>query len=326
MSGPNTPTDHAGAPSDTPPSPPGAASPGPAEDNRPVLRAVLALTAVVGLAFAALVLRPATGLFSTGSAPLGRASGWVALLGIGWAIVVGTVSRDYRAAVRHLTGLTPRAERLTRTAAWLLPTAAVVLPVAALAAVNAHHRPPPTPRLPQAKLPQVPPQGGADHTAVGNAIVIVFALLILVLLVLLGRLLLNALRNRRRGPRRTRRRGPVPSRALDEQEQLAAAVGSGRQALLGADARAAVIACYAAMEESLAASGVARRIADSPSELLARAVALGTVPTGAGTALTALFREARYSRHPMGAPELDRARAALDTIARHIGQPAEGVS
>ncbi|MDH6142991.1 HAMP domain-containing protein [Kitasatospora sp. GP30] len=293
-----------------------------------MLRAALALTAVVGLAFAALILRPATGLFSTGGAPLGRASGWVALLGIGWAIVVGTVSRDYRAAVRHLTGLTPRAERLTRTAAWLLPTAAVVLPVTALAIVNAHHRPPPTPpvRLPQTKLPPVPAQGGADHTAIGNAIAIVFALLILVLAVLLGRLLLNALRKRRRVPRRTRVPGLVPSRALDEQEQLAAAVGSGRQALLGTDARAAVIACYAAMEDSLAASGVARRIADSPSELLARAVALGTVPTGAGTALTALFREARYSRHPMGVPELDRARAALDTIARHLGQPAEGVS
>jgi hypothetical protein len=63
---------------------------------------------------------------------------------------------------------------------------------------------------------------------------------------------------------------------------------------------------------------VARRIADSPSELLERAVAGGTVPAADGTALTGLFLEARYSHRPMGEPELERARSALDAIAEHL--------
>ncbi|MCC9309854.1 DUF4129 domain-containing protein [Kitasatospora sp. RB6PN24] len=328
MTGSNVWTARAEARSDAPPSPPGAApGPEPAPDDRRTLRAALTLAAVVGLAFAALMLRPATGLFSTGGAPLGRSSGWVAVLGIGWAIVVGTLSRDYRAAVRHLSGLTPRAERLTSVAAWLLLTFAVVLPITALGIVNAHHRSVPPDlavRAPAMKLPGAPrPPSGGGHATTGNVVAVVLALLVLAFAVLVGRLLLTAFRGRRR----TRHPAPVPSRVLDEQEQLAAAVGSGRQALLGTDARAAVIACYAAMEESLAASGVARRVADSPSDLLARAAALGQLPTAAGTALTALFHEARYSHHPMGSPELERARAALDTIARHLApaQPAEGV-
>ena len=62
----------------------------------------------------------------------------------------------------------------------------------------------------------------------------------------------------------------------EEQDVLAQAVDSGRRALLdGDDARAAVIACYAAMETSLAASGIARRASDSPQDLLERASAGG---------------------------------------------------
>ncbi|WP_345942855.1 DUF4129 domain-containing protein [Streptomyces sp. SID486] len=45
-----------------------------------------------------------------------------------------------------------------------------------------------------------------------------------------------------------------------------------------------------------------------------RAVA-GGLPPGAATALTALFREARYSTHPMDGNHRDRAAAALAEIA-----------
>ena len=47
---------------------------------------------------------------------------------------------------------------------------------------------------------------------------------------------------------------------------------SGRSALRTVDdARAAIIACYVAMENSLAERGAARAVADTPDELLARA-------------------------------------------------------
>ncbi|MEE4543782.1 DUF4129 domain-containing protein [Streptomyces sp. V4-01] len=105
----------------------------------------------------------------------------------------------------------------------------------------------------------------------------------------------------------------------DERELLAQAVDSGRRALLaGDDPRAAVIACYAAMEESLAASGVVRRASDSPQDLLERAVAKGLPAGDAAADLTALFREARYSRHPMDAGHRERAQAALTAIADRL--------
>jgi hypothetical protein len=112
----------------------------------------------------------------------------------------------------------------------------------------------------------------------------------------------------------------------DEQERLADAVDRGRRALLeGTDARAAVIACYAAMEESLAESGVIRRASDSPQELLERAVAGGLPSGAAAVALTALFREARYSTHPMDGSHRDRAEAALADIADGLRLRATGV-
>ncbi|MFD0330812.1 DUF4129 domain-containing protein [Streptacidiphilus monticola] len=113
---------------------------------------------------------------------------------------------------------------------------------------------------------------------------------------------------------------PPPVSGTDEgeteQRVLAEAVRLGRAALAGQDARAAIIACYAAMEESLAESGVHAEIADTPEDLLRRA---GTVLAGpAAPELAALFREARYSTHPLGPAELARAEAALDDISGQL--------
>lgn len=111
----------------------------------------------------------------------------------------------------------------------------------------------------------------------------------------------------------------------DEQERLSQAVDLGRRALLNAaDARAAVIACYDAMETSLAVSGVARRASDSPQDLLERAVAGGLPAREAAAELTTLFREARYSTHPMDGSHRDRAEAALTEIAGDLRSRARG--
>jgi hypothetical protein len=108
-----------------------------------------------------------------------------------------------------------------------------------------------------------------------------------------------------------------------DEEALAEAVNAGQQALADdRDARAAIIACYAAMEASLAESGVSRMKADTPAELLERAVEAGLVPEEAARGLTDLFREARYSTHPMSEHQRDRAAAALDAIAAHLAAAA----
>jgi hypothetical protein len=116
---------------------------------------------------------------------------------------------------------------------------------------------------------------------------------------------------------------------LDEGEELQRAVESGRSALRTVDdARAAIIACYLAMEGSLAGAGTARGDAETPDELLERAVADGLVHGRAAGRLTALFYEARYSTHALPPSARESARQALDELSAeltgqlaHAGQP-----
>jgi hypothetical protein len=103
-------------------------------------------------------------------------------------------------------------------------------------------------------------------------------------------------------------------------EELRDAVESGRAALAALDdARAAIIACYAAMEQSLAERGAARGVADTPDEVLARAVAREVVRGTAAARLTALFYEARFSTHPVSVGQRDAALAALDELSAELG-------
>ncbi|HUD38283.1 MAG TPA: DUF4129 domain-containing protein [Streptosporangiaceae bacterium] len=104
------------------------------------------------------------------------------------------------------------------------------------------------------------------------------------------------------------------------EDKLARAVQSGQLALREFDdARRAIIACYLAMERSLAEAGAARGAAETPDELLDRAVAAGLVPPAPAGRLTALFYGARFSSHPVPAAARDQALAALDEIAAALG-------
>ena len=102
------------------------------------------------------------------------------------------------------------------------------------------------------------------------------------------------------------------SLAEGERTELRAAVQSGQRALAELDdARAAIIACYLAMERSLAAAGADRTEADTPAEFLDRAAAAGLVRTAAAGQLTGLFYEARFSRHELTGTERSAAEHAL---------------
>ena len=102
----------------------------------------------------------------------------------------------------------------------------------------------------------------------------------------------------------------------EDPEDLRDAVESGRAALRTVDdARAAIIACYVAMENSLADRGTARAVADTPDELLARATQSGLVRGTAAARLTALFYEARFSSHPLDRRQRDAAEQALNELA-----------
>jgi len=109
----------------------------------------------------------------------------------------------------------------------------------------------------------------------------------------------------------------LPAQEIVDDAELERAMLAGRDALEG-EARAAIIACYAAMEESLSAAGVPLLNSDSPADLLARAAGGGLIHGAAPGRLAELFREARYSTHEMDRSKLTEARTALDEILAQV--------
>ena len=167
------------------------------------------------------------------------------------------------------------------------------------------------------------------HPAGGPSIGVLIVAIILAVLVAAGLVyvVVRLLRGRVwRGFRRREAGVAVEPAEGDDESELREAVASGRSALRRFDdAKAAIIACYVAMEQSLARAGTARAVADTPDELLARAGRLGLVRTDAAARLTALFYEARFSSHPMPLAQRDEAQQALAELADSLRdlKPAE---
>jgi hypothetical protein len=176
--------------------------------------------------------------------------------------------------------------------------------------------PQPTPHVtPPTSAPAKPVHGGAGLPLEIIGIVLVTALLVAITVLLV-----------RAWPslRVILRRGAAPvvqGTALEDDEALAVAVDAAQEVLLDiADPRAAVIACYAAMEQSLRGAGVPRLPADSPEELLERASASGLIGSPAAGRLTDLFLEARFSTHPFHETHRERAVTALAEIRRDLDE------
>ncbi|MFJ9348338.1 DUF4129 domain-containing protein [Streptomyces sp. NPDC101237] len=291
-----------------------------------VAQAASAVLVVGGLALAALLLRPGTDLMAKGRGPLG--GNGVLVVGLALIAFLGGLALRERYRDRIGTGreLTAVEQRLADGMHRVLPAAALLVPLLALvlhrfgtsgASDQVDRRPSPPPTPPRDLLPTPPPGHHAEHPGGGMHLGLSRVLLVVAVAVLVAVVVTAALRLwRHLGRPLTPDTAATYAVLDDEQDRLAQAVDLGRHALTGtADARAAVIACYAAMEESLAESGVTRHASDSPQDLLERAVADGLPTEAAAAALTALFREARYSTHPMDGHHRDRAAAALAEIA-----------
>ncbi|MFF8017067.1 DUF4129 domain-containing protein [Streptomyces sp. NPDC007929] len=286
------------------------------------------LTALVvgGAALGALLLHPDTGLLAKGRGPLGGNP--VLVVGLALLSLIGGLAlRDkYQSQVGAARSLNRVEQRMVDGVSRVLLAATLVVPLLVIvlhqfsSSDSSHgggHESLPLPSPRQDPVPTSLPSQPAEHADHSmhfglTRILLGLGIALLAVVVVIAGLHLWRYLTRPPAPE-----APATYATLDdEQERLAQAVGSGRRALLdGTDARAAVIACYAAMEKSLADSGVTRRASDSPQDLLERAVADG-LPTGAAAAaLTALFREARYSTHPMDGSHRDRAAFALAEIA-----------
>jgi Domain of unknown function (DUF4129) len=88
----------------------------------------------------------------------------------------------------------------------------------------------------------------------------------------------------------------------------------------GGEPRAAIIACYAAMERGFAAAGSAPAVADTPAEVLARATRAGLVRPDPAETLTGLFRRARYSTYPMTSSDSRLAADALTEMRADLAR------
>ncbi len=289
-------------------------------------RAALTVLVVGGTALGTLLLHPGRSLFAQGRGPLGGNS----LLVIGFALLAllgGSALRErYREHVRTGQELNPVEQRLADAIGRFLLAAPLVLSLLILllhrfGSSGSGQRD----RIFPMPAPAVAPHmwHDADSTSAGLSRIL-FGLAIALLAaaaVIAGVYLWRYLTRQHPAPE-----APATYARLDnEQERLARVVDSGRRALGdGRDARTAVIACYVAMEESLAGSGMARRATDSPQDLLDRAVAGGVPARAAAAELTALFREARFSTHPMDGGQRNRAAAALAEIAHELRSRARG--
>jgi hypothetical protein len=98
------------------------------------------------------------------------------------------------------------------------------------------------------------------------------------------------------------------------------ALTAGTAALRGeTEPRAAIIACYAAMETSLAGAGAAPVASDTPDEVLTRAASGGLIRSAAAGELTGLFRQARYGHRAMAEGERAAAQGALTRLRADLG-------
>ena len=244
------------------------------------------------------------------------------------AVVVGVVLEVVIATlfvillVRHARGSQePAAVKLRGVLLLVLGAAGIGAVVLVLAGLHPKGLGPGR-RLPPIGHPTATPSSSfRPHPGSGSAMHIPVTVLLYTLLVvvLLAAVAVSIWWARRLRPAIALRPGDV---IAEDPEQLREAVESGRSALRTVDdARAAIIACYLAMETTLAERGTARGAAGTPGELLTRATEAGLVRGAAAGQLTALFYEARFSSHPLGHRQRDAAERALDELAADLAQP-----
>jgi hypothetical protein len=196
----------------------------------------------------------------------------------------------------------------------------VAIPAVLILAVPLHPHPlPPRPQPAQPQPTALPTVTRPPHPAPAFRLPLAGILYALLTLALIGGIVACVVLLRRRQPEHDVMPPEEASVAGGQRSDLRDAVSSGRRALAGLDdARAAIIACYAAMERSLAAAGADHEAADTPDEFLARAAAAGLVRGAAAGELTRLFYEARFSAHELTTAQRDAAQGALDQLAADL--------
>ena len=110
---------------------------------------------------------------------------------------------------------------------------------------------------------------------------------------------------------------------LDEVATAITADAAAQQsALRRGTPRNAIVECWLRLEAAVVAAGVPRRPADTSTDLMLRVMAARPIDPTAIANLAALYREARFSDHPMTE---DSRREAIDALVKHVQQRVTGV-
>ena len=200
------------------------------------------------------------------------------ILGVLLALTVRRRSKASRAAMVSGGPTNDVPAKLRGVLIFVLGAGMIAVAVGIIVSLHLRVPPPPLPTTSSSAKPRptlsVRPRPGSQGPASFHVPVtaILYALLIVALV---AAVVLSVWWSRRFRPSLRARHGDF---IAEDPEDLREAVESGRSALRTVDdARAAIIACYVAMENSLAERGAARAVADTPDELLARATETGLV-------------------------------------------------
>ncbi len=115
------------------------------------------------------------------------------------------------------------------------------------------------------------------------------------------------------------RGGPLPTsggKRLAAAQAVSAAIA---ELQLGGDVRAAILACYERFCTFLGIRGVTGQDTLTAREIEGLAVTQLSVSVESAESLTSLFEEARYSEHPLGEADRDRAVRSLERIRADLG-------
>ncbi len=130
-----------------------------------------------------------------------------------------------------------------------------------------------------------------------------------------------------RARRRVEEEEPVYAPAIASEEvisRVSSTLDDTLDAFRRGDRQRAIIACWIRLEQIAEAAGFARHSSETSTELAERWLAVLPVSREALLVLAELYREARYSSHPLGEPALVAARAALEQLRREIAPAAGG--
>jgi hypothetical protein len=127
---------------------------------------------------------------------------------------------------------------------------------------------------------------------------------------------------------RLRRYGRGRSRHLGEavpdlQRRLAEVIDAGMDELLSGPVADAIIACWLRVQEVAQDSGVEPVRSDTAEQFVGRVLAVAAVRPDPLQRLAELYREARFSDHPMSEADRVAARAALGEIRADLAVTAD---